>query len=104
MVRPATLVALLAALAPGAALPPQARAGTGAARLVVSVAVVRSVAVSVGAGADGTAVLVRTPGGELWVATLAEAARTPGVAVGPYAPDPRYLVVTVHADAPLAPR
>jgi hypothetical protein len=66
--------------------------------------VVRTVAVAVSAAADAgeSGLEVRTSAGGVWSGTLAEAARTPGISVAPSASDPGYLVVTVHADAPLA--
>lgn len=94
--------AALLALCLGSA--PHARAGSATARLVVSASVVRSVSVSVSAGADArtSGLEVRTTAGAIFSGSLADAARAPGLALSTHPADPRYLVLTVHADAPLA--
>ncbi|HEY6003921.1 MAG TPA: hypothetical protein VIV57_13675 [Anaeromyxobacter sp.] len=97
-----TRLALLAALA--LALPPAAMGGSGTARLLVSATVVRSVHVSVSAGAAGSAALgVSTSSGAAFSASVDAAAGAPGVGVAPSAIDPTYVVVTVLADGPLLP-
>jgi hypothetical protein len=97
------------------AVPPAASGGTGAARLLVSATVVRTLRVSVTEGASGTAALrVRTVGGGAWsvpalslsngpalrLSASGGAAVPAGVGVAPYAADSSYVVVTILADAP----
>ncbi len=93
--RSAALAALLL-LAPAFAA-----GGDRTARLVVTANVVRSVQVSVAGGGAGALLRVRTQDAT-WSASLEAAAGEPGVLLAPSAKDPRYLVVTVLADA--APR
>jgi hypothetical protein len=90
---------VLAALAALVLLSPAAMPGRTA-KLQVSATVVRSMAVSVDGDATGGTLRVRTPGGELVSAPLVAAARG-GVSLAPHAEDARYVVMTVHADAPV---
>jgi len=71
--------------------------------LRVSATVVRSVEVSAGAGG---AVAVRRPDGARLTLPLEEAARVTGISVAPAdaSVPPGFVVVTILADAPLAPR
>jgi hypothetical protein len=90
---------VLAALAAIALLSPAAMPGQTA-KLQVSATVVRSMAVSVDGDASGGTLRVRTPRGAVVSAPLAAAARG-GVSFAPHAEDPRFVVMTVHLDAPV---
>jgi hypothetical protein len=94
--------ALLAALF--LAMPAAAAGASGAARLLVSANVVRSVQVSVsGATARSASLRVRTPTGGVWSSDVARATGVPGIGLSAYAADPAYVVLTVLADAPFPP-
>jgi hypothetical protein len=91
----ATIAALLA-LAFGASA-----AASGGSRLSVSATVVRSVAISVQVGPSAQPVIsIRTARGSTFFTALASAPSSVQAAARPAAPgQPRYLLVTVQADA-----
>lgn len=84
---------------------PAAPAGaSGAARLLVSANVVRSLQVSVsGATARGASLRVRTAEGGVWSSDVAAATGVRGIELSACEADSSYVVLTVLADAPFPP-